>query len=676
MDTPPSPPSSGNSIPSSSLHDVGSKQPSSQNDPVKGSHKGHDVSVEDKVDTKLPKKPSQSRLSRAWKAIKDFASIKPTPPSYQYNAQVQAGGQKFQVLTDSPTLNIWTTDPKTQVLSNAPNKTVQHFHAHPYQGNPFQVAVPNLGVINLQPPPLFPQSAFTFPPIYSYQTVIQPLPQPAKPVYSHIYQDAAERMKISQSRVTDRFHMTEEQTGKLEKFANREFQRSFHNPASLESAVAKRKSSDFQFLGNVIKAHKENLSTPLPSNSTTLEERGKVYIHNIENGMRAIDTLLTTGSHYFPKDELEMIKDLRQQLNSERSLILQVMDQKGASATSEKLNWQAATDFKRVGYDVNTDTTRFMSDLTDKQCTKEEPFGAGLAHTVSKLTYKQGNETVDKIFKAEDSVDASPFHSVTSDKVYLDKRRPRFAARNLATQGLQKTLGLDLVPKTELTTHNGRVGILMDVAKGEKPYTQADGFSKEIPFDASKNPKVVAEIAKNLTSAEWLDCLCGQQDRNTGNYLIDPATGKVSLIDNDQAFYPGQSSINNTRVKTKVGSWVSPWPGPPALIDKTLLETLKATTEDSIEAQLTGLLEPKEIKSTISRFQQLKEHAEQLEKDGFVVENWETWKSPTAPPLTATEYLKLQGNKSAYFNQMPSAQTAQSVPGNRQTPPPTFSSAR
>ncbi|WP_062262781.1 hypothetical protein [Endozoicomonas arenosclerae] len=660
MDNPPSTPSSGAIGPSQSIQSHSSES-SQVKEPLKGKLDRHEVTALDgnKVEKKLADSPKESRKAKAWKGFKDFVSIKSSPPRYTYNANVQVGGQNFRVYTNSPNLNVWTNNPNTVVSSNTPHTHVQHFHAQPFQGNPFQMQVPGLGVLQLQQPLVFPQTPFSFPPVYQHPPAP---PQPAKPVFTHIYQDEAVCKKIDQSRVTDRFHMSNDQVGQLESLSKREADRSERFPNTLDSAVAKRKSFDYKRLNEIVKEHQGKLSEKLPTEDAAIKEQGKKMIDSLEEGMKRIDTIFKTGVHYFPEEEVEMLKDMRQQLNNERSLVLQVLRQDGASAAGKKLDWKAATEFKRLGYDLTHDVTRHLSEYQGKEAKSEEALGSGKAHTVTKLSFEEDGETVEKVFKSEDAVDTSHFKEHTNKDKYLDTQRPRFAARNLASQSLQDALGLKLLPKTELTVHNGKVGLLMDVAKGKQPYTAKEGIAKDIPFDPKENPKVAAEIAKNLNSAEWLDCFCGQQDRNTGNYLIDPESGQVTLVDNDHSFYPGQSSIDSSEVRAGASGWLSPWPGPPTLIDREVLNKLNATTVDDISARLTGLLEPEEIRATLSRLEELKEHAEVLEEQGLVVDNWETWQSKTQPPLSAIDYIRRHGSQSAYLNAIPALRTTESAP--------------
>ena len=637
--TPPSRPLSGNISPTTTT-----KKPVE-----KGSFAHRQVSVVEHSEPQLKRSSRQKRKGRT-QTLSRFSSVKPFSPRFKYSAQVKLDGQHFKILSNTPNVNVWTGAQHARVLkSNIPNIQMNFFEPKPYRGNPFQIEVPSVGIVQLQQP-----IACSHPNVQTHRSRA-----PQKAVHQHIYQDAAARHKISQSRVKERFHMPDSEVAKLQTLSEKESTKATSfKPRTLEAAVAKRKSADYQFLNRAINVHKKNMSLPLPNNKAGIEKAGRPIINNIENGMRTIDTIMKTGSRYFPKEELSRLSDLRQQLNSERSLALQVMTEKGAANLGKSFSWQSATDFKRVGYELTADLKPYLSALDDSKLAKpEEPFGKGMMHTVSRLTFKEGDSTVSKIFKAEDAIDRSAFQTIAKGK-YLNAARPKFAIRNIAAQNLQKHIGVDLLPKMELTTHNGRVGLLMDQAKGTQPYQPKTGVVKGLPLNARAQPEKAAELQKNLVNAEWFDCLCGQQDRHARNYFIDQETGKVTLIDNDQAFYPGADDIAQASTQPVYKGWVSPWPGLPAMIDKHMYDKLIAMKPDDIQASLVGLLEPEEIQSTVSRYRKLKAHAQKLQQQGLVVEDWANWKSQTEPPLSASDYLQKYGSRQSYFNTLKRLQQA------------------
>ena len=392
--------------------------------------------------------------------------------------------------------------------------------------------------------------------------------------------------------------------------------------------------------------------------------------------MKTIDRMLGhrqgQGGAYFVPEEKSMLLEMRAGLDRERSLTLQVMDDPGTKDLHGQMDWQTATDFKRTGYNLNFSLVEAMSPLKDSEILpdSEEQFGTGLYHSVSKQVYVPAKgDPVERIFKAEDSYDRSSYQNLVGKENYLDKNRPRFAARNLAAQKLQNAMGLKLLPGMEMTCHKGKVGLLMEVARGKQPYNPKTGVARDIPFDAADKPETAARIQKNLIDAEWLDCLCGQQDRHPGNYFIDTDTGQVTMIDNDQAFYPGQNRVENPDPNRRMGKWVPPWPGLPALIDRQTFKRLIALDEKQVARDLSGLLEKQEITATVSRLRQLKQHALKLNDSGKVVDDWHTWRSQEPPPAQVADFLRHRARPQSYFNRAVSDRDrAMSAPARQHTP--------
>ncbi len=616
------------------------------------SFSGHSVTQQKPVTKQIPPAQEQktSGAKKLLKKMADFLSIKPSNPSYKYHSSVSTGAQTTHIWSNTPMLNVWTSNPNSVMNSNVPQTNFTHFQPIPHKGNLSQMMVPGLGVLQLNQPlfskPLFyQQMSFSQPPAGYFPA--QPQAKPPT-VYQHIYQDLAEKNKVVQARVTERFNIAPKETDLLDKSVLLEKQRLSTLPQGIQSTVSRLKSRHLDQVSTSIKNHQLNLAQPLPTKPDDIEAQGKTFIHNIENGMRAIDVILDTGRAYYHPESLSKLKTIRQELNAERSLVLQVMEQKGAKGLGDKLNWQTATDFMRVGYDLTPGMLQHMSSFDDSALKSAHPFGKGMTHTVSKLIYHDGDKTTAKIFKAEDARDSSGYARITKKGSYLDTERPHFAMRNLAAQSLQSLLGLDMVPKMELATHQGKVGLLMDEAKGKTafPPGQNDGITKKL----EQNPQFANAVARELVNAELFDGLCGQQDRHPGNYLIDPDTGKVSLIDNDQSFYPGHTSVAKSTTKTSEGTWFSPWPGLPALIDQQAFDKLQGIKEQDIREKLSSLLNQDEIESTVKRLDELKQHALELKKENRVVDNWATWKSDTSPALGAAEYIKQHGSRQSYFN--------------------------
>ena len=283
-----------------------------------------------------------------------------------------------------------------------------------------------------------------------------------------------------------------------------------------------------------------------------------------------------------------------------------------------------------MGYDLNKPLTDHFSALDDSQLVKgsEVKFGSGALHSVTKLTFNTPSGTVDKVFKADDPLDPCPMDTIIGSANYLDKNKPRFAARSFAGAKFDNMLGTGLMPKMEWTVHDGKLGMLMDVAKGVKPYDQDTNSSHWIPVEDYRQPHIASTIQQQLNSAEWLDGICCQQDRHPGNLFIDRSTGKVTLIDNDMGFYPGQTHVRSASGDPGYRRFAGSTAGLPPVIDASVYQKLMSITPEQVRQEMDGLLTPREIESTISRVQESQHHASQLAKQGRVIQNWQQWRDP------------------------------------------------
>lgn len=622
---------------------------------------GHSVKkvASDQVEKKIPKPPGKFR--QKMKQFSDWL-IKPTPAYTQAKSQMPSvrraamdlvrqpfSGQQQQGPYQASNLFVSTNNPNTRIYQTSGPIDLSKL------GGP-------VNMIMLPPLPMGVQSqqfVFNFPPVPQFQQPIwapqHHTPQPQKAVQPqkppHIYQDAQARLKTQDLRVTERFHVTPKVLEKLDQKST-EYHERLQETTGLDARVSFLKSKDFGKLSKVSSLHQKYLASPLPDKAEPLELKGRTAINNLEEGLRTIDNMFQTGSSYFGKEEKALLKDMRTQMNNERSLLLQVMGDSKAAVKTGGMTWQTATDLKRVGYELTPEVKAGLKQVDPETVQSEDHFfGVGRQNRISKLTIKEGDSTTERLFKPETAIDKSRNSETVEAGQYLDKQRPRYASRNLAAQNLQNLLGLDLLPKMEMATHNGKIGLLMDEAKGKQPFNPKTGVAKDIPLDSKDKPETSAEIQKNLVAAEWLDALCGQQDRHTANYFIDPQSGKVTLIDNDQAFYPGQDKVSQVSSVKSSGEWTPTNPGLPSLIDKSLFDKITTTDSDDVRKSLKGHLKDQEIEATVSRFKQLKEHANKLNEEGKVIasDGWKDWKSPKHKQGVA-QFLRLEGNTESYFN--------------------------
>ncbi|WP_257294628.1 hypothetical protein [Endozoicomonas sp. YOMI1] len=390
-----------------------------------------------------------------------------------------------------------------------------------------------------------------------------------------------------------------------------------------------------------ISQHSQALKQPLSANKGEIEQQGRQVIDNLQKGINQLSQLLHQQGGMMHPTEYQQLNGLLQSLHNEQKLMLQVMDDPGVSSVAGSLDLTQAMELKRLGYDLTPTMVKHFSSFNDSNLIRgsDQKFGSGAIHSVTKLQFQTTTGVVEKIFKGDDPIDPCPFDSITGAENYLDKSKPRFATRNFAAAKFDNLLGTGLMPNMELTVHDGQVGVLMDVAKGVKPYDQSTNQINWTPVEDDRQPQKAAKIQEQLNSAEWLDGICAQQDRHAGNLFIDPEDGKVTLIDNDMGFYPG---LHQVRTPSKPGGFrrfAGSTAGLPSVIDARVYEKLMSITPAQIHQQMDGLITREEAESTVSRVKELQSHASRLASNGRVIENWQQWKDPSTG-LNAAQFQR------------------------------------
>lgn len=154
---------------------------------------------------------------------------------------------------------------------------------------------------------------------------------------------------------------------------------------------------------------------------------------------------------------------------------------------------------------------------------------------------------------------------------------------------------------------DGRIGVGRDLSRP----VDADQLGPEFR-EAAQRP----ELWRNLATAEWFDLLCGQVDRNQGNFFVT-RQGGVQLIDNDQSF--GHNSDPFVSIGTL--------PDRPAYIDKDLMDRLKALTPERVRQLSAGLLDTPEQDALVTRLDALQKHVDNVVANRGVIADLGTWRN-------------------------------------------------
>jgi hypothetical protein len=304
----------------------------------------------------------------------------------------------------------------------------------------------------------------------------------------------------------------------------------------------------------------------------------------------------------------------------------------------------------------------------------KENFGSGLANTVSKLVYSDGRA---RIFKKDPEIDEKPLDGVS--RIGVDPKAPHYGNRNIASHGIAKFLDNSSICECRFAMHDGKVGMLMDMAPGKTPrqtvekpilpensllknaillgQTEKQGYRqddkgnwfrsvKELvsPWgDKKPTQDEVAQLQEQLNDLEFCDMLTGQVDRHAENYLIEAKDGRVKVtgIDNDLCFGPKQG-----RIESKQNNDAYRGTGAPKLIGrKTYNRIINGDFNRDVLPSLVGLLNEEEINASRTRFDLVKQHARTLETQKCVVDDWKAWRSQEG--LTATQFLSQGDPKKA-----------------------------
>ncbi|MDB5728550.1 MAG: hypothetical protein JWQ00_1755 [Noviherbaspirillum sp.] len=308
-------------------------------------------------------------------------------------------------------------------------------------------------------------------------------------------------------------------------------------------------------------------------------------------------------------------------------------------------------------------------------------------------TYLKGGE---QIFINEDQIEALSDKDMQTFNFLYEVAEASLkygeGCRNIATYVVAQMLGCErVVTKAQFFIHEGKLGILMELAGG-KPVNRGSTWNSDITgtavgeqllafhqnsgnkedfeeilaaqcdilgiqgasFVKSDSGKWTVQVAystkqniskeklmgdpsikKQASEAEIVDFISGQADRHSNNYFIDmDENGKNStlkLIDNDISFGPrSRADVIRSMKDDGLGSILG---GFPERISKEVHAKLKKLTEKDFDKKLGGLISEDEISIAIESCEELKKHFELHPEK--VISSDEEWRSA---PLSG--YLK------------------------------------
>lgn len=248
---------------------------------------------------------------------------------------------------------------------------------------------------------------------------------------------------------------------------------------------------------------------------------------------------------------------------------------------------------------------------------------------IKKLPLDSLSETGKEVMKAINALMTgadNTYNEIITELGYAESgKNVNMSRRNVATSRVAELVGMgNLIAKSELATikddkNNSFTGITMERAKGT---SSAGAVANKEKTSGKPNQNkeegyqlrtgVTGGFQRDLCNLQLLDCICGQVDRHTNNYIVTQneegdMTG-LQGIDNDAAFGLNEDNkfanvARSTRsvVNRETGLLTLPY------IDDAAAKRIEALDGSALEYCLADLLTPEEIKAAISRLNKIKQ---------------------------------------------------------------------
>lgn len=322
------------------------------------------------------------------------------------------------------------------------------------------------------------------------------------------------------------------------------------------------------------------------------------------------------------------------------------------------LSMATALQYKEQGIPIHAST--LPGPLTDADLvgTPAALSGGNLHKPVKATFHLPGAEPRTVVFKQAIPAMAA---SGAADYLGINPEDAQIPARNIATHAVDGLLGFGLVPRTEIATVGGRLGVAMEFCPGTTVLTDRPVDITTTPQgqdyldmldDPNEDPAEVADrlasaqisvtpekrliqeqrhmvalpldttpaLRRDLVKLQLLDALCAQADRHPGNYIVHFGPGGyqgLQTIDNDLSFGPKVVDPNELLKKGAVAeAFGSKKYGNPAtygvllptVVDTDMAAAINGTSEADLRGRLDGVLPPDEIDAAVARLAFIKTH--------------------------------------------------------------------
>ncbi|WP_238593803.1 hypothetical protein [Endozoicomonas atrinae] len=170
---------------------------------------------------------------------------------------------------------------------------------------------------------------------------------------SHVYltpDQLVTRKQAIQQRVTERFNKPDVIQKKLLSLSSRKHQ-------TKETSEQLRKGVRALQVHRDIDDYERQLSRKIPLGQGASEREVSLLLKKNENLQNELLRIIQEQNGELDVAEINNLKSKVQELKNDQVLLFQVLDSPALPAVAEKISWQGAMEFKRVGYDLNDEVT-------------------------------------------------------------------------------------------------------------------------------------------------------------------------------------------------------------------------------------------------------------------------------------------------------------------------------
>ena len=335
----------------------------------------------------------------------------------------------------------------------------------------------------------------------------------------------------------------------------------------------------------------------------------------------------TTKSGAARKDRVKLIRKLaKNDITAVQQYYYDIKFGKISEEEQSKLNWQ---DIIFSGREATIEVDDLHDDANFKALGAKSKTGDNMSRLLKRGVFSK-KETMLNDSENKSALVPARFDNKDNEIGNYGKKT-NITNRNVATSRMAGLLGLSgLIAESKTVKVKDRKtgevfkGNLMDFAEGEeatevynRELTNMRASKDSIESRFRKAQEIFApSLQKEMSSLQILDYICGQNDRNTGNYMIKKDEhgryAHVVGIDNDKSFGTGidhaelverTGMIGNMEkmrlVVDKNNNLIIPY------MDKQLAKNIVALSADEVRFALKDLLEPQYIENTVQRLQKV-----------------------------------------------------------------------